>query len=81
MLELIMKDEEIKAIINNVNNVIIVNNCGCHGMGHITRVMNYVKYNFPKVWYYTFYQKCIVFYQFCIFFCLVFINSTLKCQN
>ena len=43
MLETILKDEEVKAIINNVNNVIIVNNCGCHGMGHITRVMNYVK--------------------------------------
>lgn len=43
MLETILKDEEIKAIINNVNNVIIVNNCGCHGMGHITRVMNYVE--------------------------------------
>ena len=43
MLETILKDEEIKAIINNVNNVIIINNCGCHGMGHITRVMNYVE--------------------------------------
>lgn len=43
MLETILKDEEIKAIINNVNNVIIVNNCGCHDMGHITRVMNYVE--------------------------------------
>ena len=43
MLENILKDEEVKAIINNVNNVIIVNNCGCHGMGHIQRVMNYVK--------------------------------------
>ena len=43
MLETILKDEEIKTIINNVNNVIIVNNCGCHGMGHIKRVMNYVK--------------------------------------
>lgn len=43
MFETVLKDEEIKAIINNVNNVIIVNNCGCHGMGHITRVMNYVK--------------------------------------
>lgn len=43
MLETILKDEEVKAIINNVNNVIIVNNCGCHGMGHITRVMNYVE--------------------------------------
>lgn len=42
MLETILKDEEIKAIINNVNNVITINNCGCHGMGHITRVMNYV---------------------------------------
>ena len=43
MFEIILNDEEVKAIINNVNNVIIVNNCGCHGMGHITRVMNYVK--------------------------------------
>ena len=43
MLETILKDEEVKTIINNVNNVIIVNNCGCHGMGHITRVMNYVE--------------------------------------
>lgn len=43
MLETILKDEEIKAIISNVNNVIIINNCGCHGMGHITRVMNYVE--------------------------------------
>lgn len=43
MLESILKDEEVKTIINNVNNVIIVNNCGCHGMGHIQRVMNYVK--------------------------------------
>lgn len=43
MLETILKDEEIKAIINNVNNVIIINNCGCHGIGHITRVMNYVE--------------------------------------
>ena len=43
MLETILKDEEVKAIINNVNNVIIINNCGCHGMGHITRVMNYVE--------------------------------------
>lgn len=43
MLETILKDEEIKAIISNVNNVIIINNCGCHGIGHITRVMNYVE--------------------------------------
>ena len=43
MLETILKDKEVKTIINNVNNVIIVNNCGCHGMGHITRVMDYVK--------------------------------------
>lgn len=43
MLEQIMNDEEIKAIINNVNNVIIVKNCGCHGMGHVTRVRNFVK--------------------------------------
>jgi hypothetical protein len=43
MLETILKDEEIQAIINNVNNIIIVNNCGCHGIGHITRVMNYVE--------------------------------------
>ena len=43
MLETILKDLEINAIICNVNNIIIVNNCGCHGMGHITRVMNYVK--------------------------------------
>lgn len=43
MLETILKDEEIKAIIDNVNNVIIINNCGCHGIGHITRVMNYVE--------------------------------------
>lgn len=43
MLETIQKDEEVKAIINNVNNIIIINNCGCHGMGHITRVMNYVE--------------------------------------
>lgn len=39
MLENILKVEEVKAIINNVNNVIIVNNCGCHGMGHIQRVI------------------------------------------
>lgn len=43
MLETILKDKEIKAIISNVNNVIIINNCGCHGIGHITRVMNYVE--------------------------------------
>jgi metal-dependent HD superfamily phosphatase/phosphodiesterase len=43
MLDIVMNDEEVKAIINNVNNVIVVNNCGCHGMGHVTRVMNYVK--------------------------------------
>ena len=43
MLETILKDEEVRAIINNVNNVIIVNNCGCHGIEHITRVMNYVE--------------------------------------
>ena len=43
MLETILKDEEITAIISNVNNVIIINNCGCHGIGHITRVMNYVE--------------------------------------
>lgn len=43
MLEQILNDEEIKTIINNVNNVIIVNNCGCHGMGHVIRVMNYVE--------------------------------------
>lgn len=43
MLEKIFKDKEIEAIINNVNNVIVINNCGCHGMGHVTRVMNYVE--------------------------------------
>ena len=43
MLEKILEDKEIAAIINNVNNIMIVNNCGCHGMGHITRVMNYVE--------------------------------------
>ena len=43
MLDVVMSDEEVKAIINSVNDVIIVNNCGCHGMGHVTRVMNYVK--------------------------------------
>ena len=40
-----------------------------------------INYNFPKVWYYTFYQKCIVFLSILYFFCLVFINSTLKCQK
>ena len=43
MLEKIFKDKEIESIINNVNNVIVINNCGCHGMGHVTRVMNYVE--------------------------------------
>lgn len=43
MLEKIMNDQEIVAIINNVNNIIIINNCGCHGMGHVKRVMDYVK--------------------------------------
>lgn len=43
MLEKIFKDKEIEAIINNVNNIIVINNCGCHGMGHVTRVMNYVE--------------------------------------
>ncbi len=43
MLDQVLNDEEIKAIINNVNNVIIVNNYGCHGMGHVIRVMNYAE--------------------------------------
>lgn len=43
MLEMILNDKEIAAIINNVNNIIVINNCGCHGMGHVTRVMNYVE--------------------------------------
>lgn len=43
MLERIMKDEEIKAIIGHVNDVIIVNNCGGHGFKHVLKVMEYVK--------------------------------------
>lgn len=43
MLEKIMNDKEINAIIGHVNDVIIVNNCGCHGFGHVLRVMNYVE--------------------------------------
>ena len=43
MLETILKDEEIQAIINNIDNVIIINNCGSHGIGHITRGMKYVE--------------------------------------
>ncbi len=43
MLDKIINDKEIETIINNINNVIIVNNCGCHGMGHAKRVMNYVE--------------------------------------
>lgn len=43
MLETIMQDEELKAIINSINNVIIVNNCGSHGLDHVLRVMKYVE--------------------------------------
>ena len=43
MLDKIINDKEIETIINNINNVIIVNNCGCHGMEHAKRVMNYVE--------------------------------------
>ena len=43
MLNKIMNDKEISAIIEHINNIIIVNNCGCHGMGHAKRVMNYVE--------------------------------------
>lgn len=43
MLESILNDKEVRAIIDCVNDVIIVNNCGCHGIGHVTRVMNYVE--------------------------------------
>ena len=32
MLDKIINDKEIETIINNINNVIIVNNCGCHGI-------------------------------------------------
>lgn len=42
MLERILNDEEIKTIINSINDVIIVDNYGCHGMEHVKRVMNYV---------------------------------------
>lgn len=43
MLENIMNDEEVKKIINSINDVIIIDNCGCHGMAHALRVMNYVE--------------------------------------
>ena len=43
MLGTILKDEEIQTIINNIDNVIIINNCGSHGMGHVRRVMKYVE--------------------------------------
>ena len=38
-----MDDKEISAIIEHINDTIIINNCGCHGMGHAKRVMNYVE--------------------------------------
>ena len=43
MLDKILNDKEVDSIINKVNDVIIVDNCGCHGMGHVKRVMNYVE--------------------------------------
>jgi len=43
MLNKIMNDEEIKKIINSINDVIIIDNCGCHGMKHALRVMKYVE--------------------------------------
>ena len=43
MLKKIMNDKEIQAILEHINDVIIVNNCGCHGMGHAKRVVNYVE--------------------------------------
>ena len=43
MLNKIMDDKEISAIIEHINDIIIINNCGCHGMGHAKRVMNYVE--------------------------------------
>ena len=43
MLDKIINDEDIKKIINNINEVIIKDNCGCHGMNHALRVMSYVE--------------------------------------
>ena len=43
MLNKIIDDKEISAIIEHINDIIIINNCGCHGMGHAKRVMNYVE--------------------------------------
>lgn len=43
MLNKVMNDEEINKIINSINDVIIIDNCGCHGMNHALRVMKYVE--------------------------------------
>ena len=43
MFNKIMNDKEISGIIEHINDIIIINNCGCHGMGHAKRVMNYVE--------------------------------------
>lgn len=43
MLEKILKDKNIEKIINSINKVIIIDNCGCHGMNHALRVMKYIE--------------------------------------
>lgn len=43
MLEKILNDKEIKSIIGHVNDVIIINNCGDHGFGHVLKVMEYME--------------------------------------
>ena len=42
MLEKILNDQKIKKIINKVNDIIIVDNCGDHGLYHVTKVMEFV---------------------------------------
>lgn len=43
MLECILNDEKLKKIIDSINDVIIIDNCGCHGMNHVLRVMKNVE--------------------------------------
>lgn len=43
MLEKIMNDKEINSIIGHVNDIIIINNCGDHGFGHVLKVMEYME--------------------------------------
>jgi len=43
MLEKILNDVELNKMINSINDVIIVENCGDHGMYHALTVMRYVE--------------------------------------